>query len=163
MSVLFRLLIFFGAAFLLTGCAKCDDANRDPQVSIEQMKQESRAAETRAVRFLPEADVAKTDQLQQGSFLACSMGYSWSGNTKATLVEGADAERAQRRIAEAAQQAGFEVKQDRMLRGGLRFKLQSTQGVRLLITVVDRGKIIDINSFSPCTALPRDFQSPEVY
>lgn len=148
---------------LLSGCAMNDHAPKNPQVEISRAKALTQRAELAAVRLLPKSDVKDIKQLSKGTFLRCSEGYQWSGNTRAALIDGVDGATAQKQLAVAAEKRGDDVSEDTVLIGDKRYSITTEQGVLLLVTVWDEGRAIELNSASPCFDLPSDFDRPRTF
>ena len=148
---------------LLGGCAMNDNAARGAQFEITRAKALTQRAELAAVGLLPKSDVKDVKQLSRGTFLRCSDGYQWSGNTRATLSDGVDGAAAQKQLAAAAEKRGDDVSEDTVLTGDKRYSITTGQGVLLLVTVWDEGQAIELNSASPCFNLPADFDKPRTF
>ena len=148
---------------LLSGCAMNDGAPKDAQVEITRAKALTQRAELAAVGLLPKSDVKDVKQLSKGTFLRCSAGYQWSGNTRVRLSDGVDGATAQKQIAGAAEELGDNVSEDTVLTGDKRYSIVTGQGVLLLVTVWDEGRAIELNSASPCFDLPSDFDKPRTF
>lgn len=151
------------AVLLLAGCANGHQETERPEVRIAQMKRAAQQAETTVAGFVPAEDSTGIEQLEEGSFLSCPGGFVWSGNTKVSLADGVDGKTAQAAIAEQTADEGYGVHRDRLLRGGTRYEIVTPGGVRLLVTVFPSGRLVDIDSFSPCSSFPNDYEPPEVY
>ena len=148
---------------LLSGCAMNDGAPKDAQVEISRAKALTQRAELAAVWLLPKSDVKKIKQLSKGTFLRCSDGHQWSGNTRAMLSDGMHGATAQKQLAVAAEKRGDDVSEDTVLNGDKRYSITTGQGVLLLVTVWDEGQAIELNSASPCFNLPADFDKPRTF
>jgi hypothetical protein len=148
---------------LLSGCSMKDGAQKHPQGAISRAKALTQRAELAAVRLLPKSDVKDIKQLSKGTFLRCSAGYRWSGNTRARLSDGVDGATAQKQLADAAEKRGDDVSEDTVLAGDKRYSITTDQGVLLLVTVWDEGRAIEVNSASPCFDLPSDFDKPRTF
>ncbi|MCY1694850.1 hypothetical protein [Curtobacterium sp. SL109] len=140
-----------------------DGAPLDAQVEISRAKALTQRTELAAVWLLPKSDVKNIKQLSKGTFLRCSAGYQWSGNTRVTLGDGVDGATAQKQIAVAAKKRGDDVSLDTVLAGGKRYSSTTEQGVLLLVTVWDEGRAIEVNSASPCFDPPSDFDKPRTF
>ncbi|WP_139200705.1 hypothetical protein [Curtobacterium sp. MMLR14_010] len=148
---------------LLSGCSMKDGAQKHPQGAISRAKALTQRAELAAVRLLPKSDVKDIKQLSKGTFLGCSDGYQWSGNTRVTLSDGVDGATAQKQIAVAAEKRGDDVSDDTVLTGDKRYSITTGQGVLLLVKVWDGGRALELNSASPCFDLPSDFDRPRTF
>ena len=158
-----KTLGFAAILILLGGCAMNDDVPKDPQVEISRAKALTQRAELAAVGLLPKSDVKDIKQLSKGTFLRCSDGYQWSGNTRATLSDGVNGATAQKQLAVAAEKRGDDVREDTVLTGDKRYSITTEQGVLLLVTVWDGGRALELNSASPCFNLPSDFDRPRTF
>ncbi|WIE66138.1 hypothetical protein DEI99_006280 [Curtobacterium sp. MCLR17_036] len=134
-----------------------------PEERVADAKRVSQRSERQIVEMLPASAVAGVDQIEEGSFLSCSDGYLWSGNIRATLTRDADAEKLLTDVGKLAGERHYEVNQDKSADGSLQMELVSEQGVQLLATVWDKGKSIDVNSFSACFPMPDDWVPPVRY
>ncbi|OII15408.1 hypothetical protein BIU97_14665 [Curtobacterium sp. MCBA15_009] len=148
---------------LLSGCALVRGPVEDPEVSTAQAKKSAQDAEESIIDLIPPSDVVATHQIETASFLSCSTGFLWSGNIQATLAEGTDAERVLRGMGAAARREQLDVSHDRTSVGSLRYAFVDRQGVRLLASVWDDGRKIDVNSFSACFRVPDDWVPPSSY
>lgn len=148
---------------LLSGCAMSDEASADPQKTMANAKSVTQRSETAAIGYLPKADVRDIHQLSEGTFLPCEGGYLWSGNIRATLSDGVSGGEAQEAIAAAAKKRGDDVSEDKLLSGERRYSITTDRQVQLLVTVWEKGTVIDIDSASPCFKLPDDFRRPRTF
>lgn len=161
--MLLRVSALLMLPMLLAGCAMDSGLPADPEARIAAVKKATQATERKVVNLLSSGDVASVKQIDEGSFLSCSNGYQWSGNIRATLSSGVVGDDAQRDLASSAAKQGFEVSEDRMLRGGRRYELVNKEGARLLVTVWNDGTVLDIDSFSQCFSVPADYDPPRLY
>ncbi|UBQ03633.1 MULTISPECIES: hypothetical protein [Curtobacterium] len=151
-------------AVLLSGCAMKSDLPEDPQQRLEAVKALTQDAENRAVRLLPEGDVEGVRQLDTGTFLRCGGGeYQWSGNVRVQLKPNVVGDDARELLARSAASEGFDVSTDKTSTGKTRNQLLDAEGVQLLVTAQEGGTVIDIDSGSPCFALPDSFGVPREY
>ncbi|WP_139196227.1 MULTISPECIES: hypothetical protein [unclassified Curtobacterium] len=150
-------------AVLLSGCALVRGPVEDPEVSTAQAKKSAQDAEKSIIDLIPRSDVVETHQIETASFLSCSTGFLWSGNIQATLAGGTDAEEVLRSMGAAARREQLDVSDDRTSVGSLRYAFVNRQGVRLLATVWDDGRKIDVDSFSACFRVPDDWVPPSSY
>lgn len=152
------------SAVLLSGCASKINLPEDPEQRLAAAKNLTQDAGRRAVGFLPSSDVQEVRQIEMGTLLRCGRGqYLWSGNVRARLKPGVRGDDSRVLLARKASSEGFDVSSDTTSTGKVREQLVDSRGVQLLVTVQDGGSVVDIDSGSPCFALPDDFDVPREY
>ncbi|XIH17605.1 hypothetical protein C1N75_05455 [Curtobacterium sp. SGAir0571] len=162
--MIIKALSLLASAVLLSGCATKVDLPEDPEQRLAAAKNLTQDAERRVVGFLPSSDVQEVRQVETGTLLRCGRGqYLWSGNVRAHLKPGVLGDDSRDLLARKASSEGFGVSSDTTSTGKIREQLVDSRGVQLLATVQDGGSVVDIDSGSPCFALPDDFDVPREY
>lgn len=161
--MLSKILPVLCAVVLLGGCATKSAVPEDPEDRLTLAKTMTQGAEDTIIELLPESAVENVRQLEEGTILRCGGGYRWTGNVRVELSAGVRAGEVRDDIARDAAGRGFTVDEDKTVTGSKRFELVDARGVQLLLTKWVEGNAIDIDSASPCFALPQDFDVPGEY
>ncbi|WP_139200704.1 hypothetical protein [Curtobacterium sp. MMLR14_010] len=144
---------------LLTGCAMngandpADPAN--PKQLVMDAKDRTQQFELRVAKLVPENDVSKVTQLQQGSLQSCASGDMWAGGVTIHLKSGVEPDAVLGGLGASARTAGFEVESTKAFGGGQRVTITSKGGMSILVDATERS--LEGGSFSECFNLPEDF------
>lgn len=158
-----KILPVLCAVVLLGGCATKSAVPEDPEDRLTSAKTMTQGAEDTIIELLPESALENVRQLEEGTIPRCGDAYRWTGNVRVELSASVEAGDVRDDIARGAAGRGFTVGEDNTVTGSKRFELVDARGVQLLLTKWVEGNAIDIDSASPCFALPRDFDVPGEY
>jgi hypothetical protein len=147
----------------LTGCAMKSDLPTNPNERILVVKSHAQDAEMKAAELVPVDDRTDIKQADKGTLLSCSGGRQWSGNTTIQLKNPANGEQVVEQLGKVARDHGSTVSRSTTPDGAARLRLIDEHGTTVYASMWVDGRSIEVNSFSECVPLPKDFHPERSY
>ncbi|MBF4582002.1 hypothetical protein ITJ54_04900 [Curtobacterium sp. VKM Ac-2865] len=158
-----RVLLGLTLVIGLSGCAMKSDLPTNPHDRILLVKSHAQDAEMRAAELVPVDDRTDIKQADKGTLLSCSGGRQWSGNTTIQLKNPANGEQVVEQLGKVAHDHGFTVTRSTTPDGAARLRLIDGHGTSVYASTWVDGRSIEVNSFSECFPLPKDFRPERSY
>jgi len=158
-----RVLLGLTLVIGVSGCAMKSDLPMNPQDRILLVKSHAQAAEMKTAELVPRDVRADIRQADKGTLLSCAGGRQWSGSTRIQLKKPIDGERVVIQLGKVAPDHGFTVTRSTTPDGAARLRLIDVHGTTVYASAWVDGRSIEVNSFSRCFPLPKDFRPERSY
>jgi hypothetical protein len=158
-----RVLLGLTLVVGISGCAVNRDLSTNPNDRILLVKSHAQAAEMQTAELIPRDVRTEIRQADKGTLLSCSGGRQWSGSTRIQLKNTIDGERVVNQLGEVAPDHGFTVTRSTTPDGAARLRLIDGHGTTVYASTWVDGRSIEVNSFSECFPLPKDFHAERSY
>jgi hypothetical protein len=158
-----RVLLGLTLVIGLSGCAMKSDLPTNPHDRVLLVKSRAQAAEMKTAELVPRDVRTDIRQADKGTLLSCSGGRQWSGSTRIQLKKAIDGERVVKQLGKVAPDHGFTVTRSTTPDGAARLRLIDGHGTTVYASTWVDGKSIEVDSFSECFPLPKDFHPERSY